>query len=899
MLTTDEFNRWCYRLNLSQQTQRLIEHIRSSEPSRRVGGGRENVAGRYPSRKMRCTISFESHTVEFPILFTLEHDDDVLEYFDQPPSIKLDYTGKNGQKLGILHTPDFFVIRSDGAGWEECKTSEDLKKLALKSPNRYVMKDGKWSSPPGENYARPFGLYYRLRSNNEINWTLQRNLIFLEDYFRTDFISVEPKDKDNLIKLVSQKPGILLSELLHQKEIKADDIYILIVSSEIYINLDETLLAEPNCCPVFSNSTTAQAYQLMINAPSSRLNLGVSFIDLQVGTTIIWDGKVLDILHLGERNVTLRFEDEKLIQLKRYELEKLIHKGEVKSLEAEQSFNPDKDAWERFYQARPEDQEEALRRYQIIEPYLKGEKRNDETTPARTIRDWKAKYKAAQQKYGCGYLRLLTHRNVKGNRLSKLPQNSLDLMEQFINDNYETLKQKTMWSVYCSLVDSCEAKGLMVPSYKTFTQKVHKRSSYEQTLKRQGRRAAYQKSSFYWELERTTAKHGDRPMEICHIDHTQLDVELVCSQTGRKLGRPWVSFLVDAFSRRLLAVYLTFDSPSYRSCLMVLRICVQRHGRLPQSIVVDNGTEFHSIYFETLLATYECTKKHRPSAKGRFGSVIERLFGTSNTQFVHNLLGNTQIVRNVRQVTKSVLPKNQAVWTLGSVYEYLTAWAYEVYDTDEHPALFMSPREAFGLGMQLSGNRVHRLIPYDENFKILTLPTTTSGKAKVQPSHGIKINYIYYWSNLFRDPEVENTDLPVRYDPFDAGVAYAFVKGQWVQCISQYYAIFGGRSEKELKLATAELLKRYSNHHKNNRVSAKKLAEFLSSVEATEIVLEQRLHDMEARSIFSVIDGGRLTPNYLHLQESPAIDVKAKVFDAPDSDTKELFTEPLVIYEEF
>ncbi|HAA28008.1 MAG TPA: integrase, partial [Cyanobacteria bacterium UBA8553] len=93
------------------------------------------------------------------------------------------------------------------------------------------------------------------------------------------------------------------------------------------------------------------------------------------------------------------------------------------------------------------------------------------------------------------------------------------------------------------------------------------------------------------------------------------------SRTGRNLGRPWATFLVDAYSRRLLAVYLTFDSPSYRSCLMALRICVQRHGRLPQIAVVDNGAEFHSVYFETLLAAFECPKKQRPPSKARFGSV--------------------------------------------------------------------------------------------------------------------------------------------------------------------------------------------------------------------------------------------------------------------------------------
>lgn len=133
MLLDTEFDAWCYLLNLSRQSQELIERISSSQPSRYVGGGSKNVSGRYPSRKMGVAIQFESHRVELPFIYELEHDEDVLEFYDQPPPIKLDYQGKNGRKLGILHTPDFFVIRKNLAGWEECKTEEELKKLSQKA----------------------------------------------------------------------------------------------------------------------------------------------------------------------------------------------------------------------------------------------------------------------------------------------------------------------------------------------------------------------------------------------------------------------------------------------------------------------------------------------------------------------------------------------------------------------------------------------------------------------------------------------------------------------------------------------------------------------------------------------------------------------------------------------
>ncbi len=151
-----------------------------------------------------------------------------------------------------------------------------------------------------------------------------------------------------------------------------------------------------------------------------------------------------------------------------------------------------------------------------------------------------------------------------------------------------------------------------------------------------------------------------------------------------------MSFLSDAFSRRILALYLTFDPPSYRSCMMVLRECVRRHSRLPQIIIVDGGKDFQSTYFETLLARYEIIKKTRPPAKARFGSTCERIFGTANQHFFHNLAGNTQLSRSSRQITKSVDPRNHAVWRLKELSEHLSNYAYEVYDTLDHPALGQS-----------------------------------------------------------------------------------------------------------------------------------------------------------------------------------------------------------------
>lgn len=860
MLSDGQLTQLYQNLGLSKQARAVIEEVRSSPPARRVRSAAGNVSVRYASRKMGFTIQAESHRNELAGVYEKEHDPDTLEYYDQPPPIKLVYQARNGRQVGVLHTPDYFVIRIDSVGWEEWKTEEELLRLREKMPNRYVRDEGgHWQCPPGERYAEQLGFFYRVRSSAEIDWIFQRNLLFLEDYLRADCPPVGEKAAQAVCALATSQPGIRLDELLNQVEdASSDDVYALIAAERLYVDLRAAPLAEPERVPVFRDEETARAYVVLAGSPRRSPAGGSRGLSLVVGSPVVWDGRRWTIVNPGATTTALLAEDGELVELPNTTFEALAGQGKLIGVAEQAQVGISAEARGRLAQASPDDFREANRRHTIIAARLAGSSSSVSGTPARTVRHWLARWREAERIHNCGYVGLLPRRGQNGNRKRKLPQRTLLLLDQFIAADYETLKQKRKLEVYGALVRACETKGVVAPSYKTFAQATNRRPRQEQVGKRQGPRAAYQESPFYWELALTTPRHGDRPFEIGHLDHTQLDVELLCSRTGRNLGRPWATFLSDAFSRRLLAVCLTFDRPSYRSCMMALRECVRRHRRLPQTVVVDGGAEFGGVYFEALLARYECSKKTRPGAQPRFGSVCERLFGTTNTRFIHNLVGDTQLLQNVRQVTRSVDPREQARWTLDRLYACLCEWAYEVYDTIEHPALGQSPREAFAVGLAQGGRRPQRLIPDDEDFRMFTLPTTSRGTARLQRRLGVKIHYLFYWAEAFLDPEIERTELPVRFDPFDAGIAYAFVKGRWVRCISEHYARFAGRSEREIQLASAELRRRNQRHAQQLTITARKLADFLASVEAEEALLEQRLRDAAVKDVLVGLEGGRV-----------------------------------------
>ena len=149
--------------------------------------------------------------------------------------------------MGVLHTPDFFVIRQQEAGWEEWKTEEELHRLKAHNSNRYSSgENGQWFCPPGAAYAERHGLYYRVRSSAEIDWVFQRNIQFLEDYLREPQ-TISARSREIAIAYLSASPSVTLDELLQLTEgkVSPDDIFSMIAANIIPVDLHAAPLADP------------------------------------------------------------------------------------------------------------------------------------------------------------------------------------------------------------------------------------------------------------------------------------------------------------------------------------------------------------------------------------------------------------------------------------------------------------------------------------------------------------------------------------------------------------------------------------------------------------------------------------------------------------------------------
>ncbi|WNZ47518.1 Mu transposase C-terminal domain-containing protein [Leptolyngbya boryana CZ1] len=153
-----------------------------------------------------------------------------------------------------------------------------------------------------------------------------------------------------------------------------------------------------------------------------------------------------------------------------------------------------------------------------------------------------------------------------------------------------------------------------------------------------------------------TRQGEDIPVEysnhVWQCDHTPVDVLLV-DQYGELLSRPWLTTVIDTYSRCIIGVNLGFDAPSSQVVALALRhaILPKHYGAeyklncewgtygKPQYFYTDGGNDFRSNHVQQIATDlgFVCHLRHRPSE----GGVVERPFRTLNEQLFSTLPGYT------------------------------------------------------------------------------------------------------------------------------------------------------------------------------------------------------------------------------------------------------------------
>lgn len=138
-------------------------------------------------------------------------------------------------------------------------------------------------------------------------------------------------------------------------------------------------------------------------------------------------------------------------------------------------------------------------------------------------------------------------------------------------------------------------------------------------------------------------------LEVGQIDHTPADIQFVevIDGVGVVVGRPYLTVVVDVFSRAILGFCLTLEKPSSLSVALCLQQALTpkvpwlaAHGLgehdwpmfgRPRVLVVDRAKEFRGHAFARGCDDFGITIRPRHKGSVHQGGVIERLLGALNT----------------------------------------------------------------------------------------------------------------------------------------------------------------------------------------------------------------------------------------------------------------------------
>jgi putative transposase len=363
------------------------------------------------------------------------------------------------------------------------------------------------------------------------------------------------------------------------------------------------------------------------------------------------------------------------------------------------------------------------------------------------------------------------------------------LIATVIDDEFLTRQRMRPQDVIDEVMRRARLAKIEAPHPNTIRQRIKMLPAAE-TLRRRGHREAARNK---YDPIRGEFPGAEFPLAVVQIDHTPADIILVDDVHRQPIGRPWLTFAIDVYSRMIVGMHVTFEKPSSTSVAMCIShaICPKREylaelgvsGEWPvwgtMSVIhCDNAKEFRGVVLERACTEYGIDLQWRPVLRPHYGGHIERYMGTMANQ-IRKWPGAT--FSNPTQ-RKGYDSEGESALTLRE-FEYLVAeFIVNVYHQRNHSELGMPPRKKWELGILGDATRPGVGIPPVPGDPVrLQLDFMPFYERSVQ-QYGIQIECINYYDPVL-DPYINATDpdnpklrrsFLVRRNPRDISKVYFF-----------------------------------------------------------------------------------------------------------------------------
>jgi putative transposase len=392
----------------------------------------------------------------------------------------------------------------------------------------------------------------------------------------------------------------------------------------------------------------------------------------------------------------------------------------------------------------PAEREQALTRFQLLQPFLEGQTSltnlaQGQTITLRTLQRWVTRYRAE------GLVGLVRQRR------SDQGQRRLDPAVQRLIEGLALQKAKPSAAAIHRQVAALAAQhGWDVPSYSRVYDIVHHLDPSLVLLAHEGSKAYQNVYDLVYRREAT------RPNEIWQADHTPLNLWLV-DDDGQP-AQPWLTVIEDDFSRCIAGYFLTFQAPTMANTALALRQAIWRKGDprwricgIPEVFYTDHGSDFTSQHMEQVCADIKSRLIFSTVGMPRGRGKIERFFQTVDQLLLLRLPG---YVPEGGSLQRAVTPSTLTLADFDAIFLEFLLSEYHGRPQRDLPSPPQARWEAEGF------------LPHmPESLEQLDLLLLTVAKARRVRRDGIHFQNLRYLDPVLAAYVGE--DVVIRYDPRD------------------------------------------------------------------------------------------------------------------------------------
>jgi putative transposase len=240
--------------------------------------------------------------------------------------------------------------------------------------------------------------------------------------------------------------------------------------------------------------------------------------------------------------------------------------------------------------------ERALDRYQKLRAHLEQDEplarvAREMSLPLRTAQRWVSRYRRF------GLFGLTRAGRADQGKRRRVPEELRRLAEGLALER-PPLGPSAIYREICRIA---RARGERPPGYHTIYNVIREIPDELKTLALNGEKA-YREA-----YDLVHRREAERPNQIWQADHTQLD--LWAKRADGEAARPWLTVIIDDYSRAIAGFSLSFDGPSAARTALALRQAIWRKADahwivfgIPEIFYTDNGSDFTSGHLKQVAA---------------------------------------------------------------------------------------------------------------------------------------------------------------------------------------------------------------------------------------------------------------------------------------------------------